>query len=193
MFNIVTLTPKFFSVCCSLFAVARRCVLESPMAFLEPCFNRETGGNTYGAGCFCAGFTGSGGAVFGMPATWLTSESIPSNSFASSYSYVPSAVFFGESACTGISPGGSLSPPSTSPIKISGSSSAPTGRTGICSVFCTSGISAKASGRISQISSPAGFLPPFFLPEGISWISVSNETPFAFLSTRRAARSCCLS
>ena len=219
IFNIVTFTPKFLRVCCSLLAVALRCVLESPIAFDDPCFNRETGGNTYGCG-FLAGTASSAVpakhapasavpsalgfcgfktealeatcpccAVSVIPAIWPTSESIPSSSFASSYSYFPFIIWGGVS-CTALSVFTSLPSPSTSPIKISGSPSSPTGLTGICSVFCTPGKSPISSGNISQTSSPSGFLFLFFLPDGDSLIKVLKETPFAFLSTRRAPRSC---
>ena len=53
-FVIVTFTPKFFNVCCNLFAVAIKCCFESPIAFLLPSFNSFTDGNTYCFGWVCS-------------------------------------------------------------------------------------------------------------------------------------------
>ena len=46
IFVIVTLTPKFFNVCCSFMAVSCNCFLVSPCLF-SACFNSVTGGKTY--------------------------------------------------------------------------------------------------------------------------------------------------
>ncbi len=51
----VTLTPKFFRVCCNFRAVSCKCLRESPWLPV-PFFSREAGGNTY------SGFGGAGGA-----------------------------------------------------------------------------------------------------------------------------------
>ena len=193
----VTLTPKFFKVCCSLSAVSRNWCSVLADFFPSPFFNRSMDGKTYALSGLCSKPDVSISCATFCTSFWISCSffffCVFSAGFNTSLAGANPAICSGTGAACDGSGGkvsGIKSPEISGCISAAGSSKTATGAgeeifSGIGDTV-VSGIISNAGADSSPISSDFFFL--FFLP--FSSIRVSMDTPDTLWSMRRSFPSC---